>query len=133
MRSIDEYDYEVSARKERKRFKLTVNFKKIYMMNNLLFEDNSDWDDKYPKNILYTMLAGIWLGMTVLFGFSNGILLIVTLPFMFFYFLALRSTYKTWKEYKYNRAAFIFMNIGLLILAAAVGIGAQTLVLRYML
>jgi len=128
---IDDYDYEVSERKERIRFDFTVNFKKIYVMNTTLFENNADWDEHYPKDIFVTMLEGIWTGMTVLFCFSNGVLLIATLPFMFFYLMALHSTYKNWKEYKYKKALFWGINIAGLLLALTIGILVQKYVLKF--
>lgn len=133
MRSIDDYDYELTQRKERRKFKFTVNFKKIYMMNNILLEDNSDWDEKYPKNIFYSMIGGSWLGMAILFAFSNKFLLIVTLPFMFFYFLAIRSTYKSWKEYNYKKGEFCLVNLLGFALSIAVGFLLQILVLKFVL
>lgn len=128
---IDDYDYELSQRKERRSFNFTVNFKKIYMMNNILLEDNSDWDEEYPKNILYTMLIGIWIGMTVLFCFSQSVLLIVTLPFIFFYIMALNSTYKVWKEYKYKKAVFYIINLAAFVISLTIGVLIQIFVLKF--
>lgn len=39
MRGIDDYDYELAQKKERYSFRFTVNFKKMYMMNNTLREN----------------------------------------------------------------------------------------------
>lgn len=130
MRSIDDYDYELANKKERYNFKFTINFKKIYVMNNTLIEDNGDRDDKYPKNILLTMLAGIWVALAVLFCFSKSFLLIVTLPFMFFYGMAFFSTFKAWREYKYKKSQFFLINIAALIVAAAIGVLVQIFVLN---
>lgn len=130
MRSIDEYDLELAQKKERYNFRFTVNFKKMYVMNNTLREDNSERDDKYPKNIFITMLMGIWLAMTVLFCFSKNFLWIVTLPFMVFYIIALVGTFKNWKEYKYKLAPLILCNIGCFLLAAAIGVLFQMFVLK---
>lgn len=130
MGSIDKYDDELSQKKERYTFRFTVNFKKIYMMNTVLFEDNRDWDDTYPRNIFITMLEGIWVGMTVLFAFSQNVLLIVTLPFIFFYGLALFRTYKTWKEYKYPTGQFWLYNLLGLVVSLTLGILFQVFVLK---
>lgn len=128
--NIDDYDYEVERKKERYKFNFTINFKKIYMMNNTLIEDNGDRDEQYPKNILLTMWTGIWVAMTVLCCFSKSFLLIATLPFMVFYIIALASTAKAWREYKYNNAQMVFMNIGATVFALAVGAVFQIFVLK---
>lgn len=130
MAGIDRFDYEASQKRDRRKFNFTVNFKKIYMMNNELFEDNSEWDENYPKNIFLTMLAGIWVGMTALICISKGILFLVTVPFIFFYGMAFFSTYKAWKEYKYKKLPFWLMSIFGLIIALAVGIILQIYVIK---
>ncbi|MCQ2494868.1 MAG: hypothetical protein MJ104_09720 [Lachnospiraceae bacterium] len=130
MRGIDDYDYELSQKKERYKFKFTVNFKKMYVMNNTLREDNGERDEEYPKNIFMTMLMGIWLAMTVLFCFSKSFLWIVTLPFMVFYIIALVGTFNNWREYKYKKAQFFLINIGCFLLAATIGVLFQIFVLK---
>ena len=130
MRHIDEYDYEVSQKKERYKFGFSINFKKMYVMNHTLMEDNSERDENYPKNILLNMYFGCWVAMTILFCFSKNLLWIATLPLIIFYIIALVGVFKTWKEYNYKMAPFVFMNIGAFIFAAGVGVAFQTFVLR---
>lgn len=130
LRGIDSFDYEADQKKDRLRYRFTINFKTIYMKNAILLEDNSEWDEKYPKNILCQMIIGIWLGMFVLFAFSKGILLMATLPFVFFYIMALNSTYKVWKEYRYKKLQFWLYNFVGLTIALALGILVQIFVLR---
>ncbi|MCQ2526458.1 MAG: hypothetical protein MJ130_06805 [Lachnospiraceae bacterium] len=130
MRGIDDYDYELAQKKERYSFRFTVNFKKMYMMNNTLREDNGERDEEYPKNIFVTMLLGIWLAMTVLFCFSKNFLWIVTLPFMVFYIIALVGVFKNWKEYKYKMWQIVLMTIGGFLISATIGVLFQMFVLK---
>lgn len=130
MRGIDDYDYELAQEKERYSFRFTVNFKKMYMMNNTLREDNGERDEEYPKNIFVTMLLGIWLAMTVLFCFSKNFLWIVTLPFMVFYIIALVGVFKNWKEYKYKMWQIVLMTIGGFLISATIGVLFQMFVLK---
>ncbi len=130
MSNIDKYDDELLQKKERYKFNFTVNFKKMYVMNNTLREDNGERDENYPKEIFLTMYAGIWLAMTVLFCFSKNFLWIVTLPFMVFYVIALVGTFKNWKEYKYKVWQFVLMNIGAFLVSATLGVLFQMFVLK---
>ena len=130
MSNIDKYDDELLQKKERYKFNFTVNFKKMYVMNNTLREDNGERDENYPKDIFITMYAGIWLAMTVLFCFSKNFLWIVTLPFMVFYVIALVGTFKNWKEYKYKVWQFVLMNIGAFLVSATLGVLFQMFVLK---
>lgn len=130
MSNIDKYDDELLQKKERYKFSFTVNFKKMYVMNNTLREDNGERDENYPKEIFLTMYAGIWLAMTVLFCFSKNFLWIVTLPFMVFYVIALVGTFKNWKEYKYKVWQFVLMNIGAFLVSATLGVLFQMFVLK---
>lgn len=127
MGTIDRFDYEAGQKRERKNYGFTVNFKKIYMHNNDLMEDNSDWDENYPKNIFINELLGIWIGLVVLIILSHGIVWLVSLPFLFFYGMAFFSTYKAWKEYQYAKGRFWFISLAGLLLALAVGLPIQFL------
>lgn len=127
MNSIDRYDYEASSEKEKKQYRFSINFKMIHYVAQELIDDNGIRDEHYPKDIFLSMLAGIWVGLTVLFFISKSILMIVSLPFIFFYMMAFFKVYQAWKEYKYKKGQFWLLSILGLILALAVGVGLQIL------
>ena len=128
MNNIDSYDYEASEAKRRKDFKFTINFKKIYNMNQELMMDNSIMEEEYPKNILLKMILGTWIGIALFLSFSYRVLLIATVPLLFFYIFAYVSIYKVWKEYHYKKATF-----WLITLLGIVGAGAVTALVQYLI
>ncbi len=128
----DETDSEVKELKEYKT-RFTVNFKKIYDDVDEIVQRTLTVDDKHPKDSLVTLWLGIMVAFVVLFGISYQVLFIITIPFMAFYIMALFRIFKAWKTFHYKAATFWLMTLGGLILAAAVGIGARFLILKYLL
>lgn len=128
MNNIDSYDYEASETKRRKDFKFTINFKKIYNMNQELMMDNSIMEEDYPKNILLKMILGTWIGIVLFLSFSYRVLLIATVPLLFFYIFAYVSIYKVWKEYHYKKATF-----WLITLLGIVGAGVVAALVQYLI
>lgn len=119
MHDIDKYDDDVKENEERMKIPFTLNFKTIstYMFN--LQEGLKEVTDDYPKKDLIKLMVGIEIVLAILIIFSYNIFVIVTLPLMLFYFLALRSVYKSWKACKYPKWKFILPTV-LVILVSAV-------------
>lgn len=110
MHGIDSYDYDVKE-EERMQIPFTLNFKSItsYMQN--LQESLREVDDKYPKYDLIKLMVGIYIVFFILIVFSYNVVLIATLPMMLFYFLALRSVYRSWNACKYPKWKFILPTV----------------------
>lgn len=119
MHDIDKYDDDVKENEERMKIPFTLNFKTIstYMLN--LQEGLKEVTDDYPKKELIKLMVGIEIVLAILIIFSYKAFVIVTLPMMLFYFLALRSVYKSWKACKYPKWKFILPTV-LVILVSAV-------------
>ena len=127
MKSIDDYDDEV-GKEEKKEFRFTINFKKIDYMCSELIADNSIRDEEYPLNILIKMILGIWCGAAIFFCFSYSVILIVTLPILFFFFLAFLKVKSAWKEYQYPMGKFALFNIAGLIVSIGIAVLVQTMI-----
>lgn len=119
MHDIDKYDDDVKENEEHMKIPFTLNFKTIstYMLN--LQEGLKEVTDDYPKKELIKLMVGIEIVLAILIIFSYKAFVIVTLPMMLFYFLALRSVYKSWKACKYPKWKFILPTV-LVILVSAV-------------
>lgn len=120
MHDIDKYDYDVKENEDRPAIPFTLNFKSINALMLSTQDSLKEWDDKYPKKELINLTIGILAVCAVLIAFSYKALVVLTLPMLFFYFLALRSVYKTWKQCGYSKAKFIVASI-IVFAASAVG------------
>lgn len=107
MHGIDKYDYDVKENEERIHVPFTLNFKSISNYMLALQEGMKEHDDEYPKKELWRLTVAIWVIFFILIVFSYNAFVVITIPFMLFYFLALRSIYKTWKMCGYSKAQFI--------------------------
>lgn len=112
--------------------RFTVNFKKIYMDVDEISERTLEVTDKHPKDSLMKLWIGAMIGILVFALFSYQILAIVTLPFIFFYFIALVRIAKCWKGFKYNSAAYWGMTVAGLLVAASAGLALQQVMLRFL-
>ena len=128
----DDTDPEVAALKEYNG-RFTVNFKKIYIDVDELTERTLEITDKHPKDSLLKMWAGAMLGFFVLFMLSYQILLIISVPFMVFYLLAVIRIGKAWKGFKYNNTHYILMTVFTLLGLFAIAMVVQWAVLNFVL
>ncbi len=120
----DESDPEVAELKEYK-VRYTVNFKKIFVDVGEMSEHVLEVTDKHPKDDLMKLWAGAMTAYFVFFLLSYKILMIITLPFIVFYFIALVRIGSVWKSFKYKAWQYWLMTIGALIVIFAVAMVAQ--------
>lgn len=112
MGRFDEYDDELKTMKDEKiQAKFSINFKKLDAMVVRIIEETKDYDDKYPKSELMKIWGCAALAMYVLFGLSHSIFLVVTLPFLFFYFFVMIQVGTAWKRFKYKTGKYWLMTI----------------------
>jgi hypothetical protein len=120
----DESDPEVAELKEYK-VRYTVNFKKIFVDVGEMSEHVLEVTDKHPKDDLMKLWAGAMTAYFVFFLLSYKILMIITLPFIVFYFIALVRIGSVWKSFKYKAWQYWLMTIGALIVIFVVAMVAQ--------
>lgn len=120
----DESDPEVAEIKEYK-VRYTVNFKKIFVDVGEMSEHVLEVTDKHPKDDLMKLWAGAMTAYFVFFLLSYKILMIITLPFIVFYFIALVRIGSVWKSFKYKAWQYWLMTIGALIVIFVVAMVAQ--------
>ncbi len=128
MENMDQYDYDVKENEERPQIPFTLNFKTITAVMQNTQDSLKEWDDKYPKYNLIGLLAGILGIAAILICFTYKALVVATLPMLFFYFLAWRSVFKTWKQCGYSKAAFIIPSIITVCAAAVAGYFVQGII-----
>lgn len=111
MSNWEKYDDEAKEQKQ-----IDVGFRINFIsMNNLLIqldEQTGEWDEKYPKSELYKLWFTDMLMQALLLSLSNGIFMIITLPFLFFYIFVMNRIFKTWKRFKYKKSQFLLMTLG---------------------
>ena len=125
----DETDPEVAELKEYK-VRYTVNFKKIFVDVGEMSEHVLEVNDKHPKDDLMKLWAGAMTAYFVFFLLSYKILLIITLPFIVFYFIALVRIGSAWKSFRYKASHYWLMTIFSLIGVLAVALFAQHFALK---
>lgn len=113
--------YDDEAKLERR---IDVGFRINFIsMNNLLIQLDQQTgaaDEKYPKSELIKLWVSTMIMQTVLLCISTNILLIISLPFLFFYFLVWKNILKTWKRFNYKKSEYILMTLAALVVMAAI-------------
>lgn len=109
--------FDDDAKKEKR---MDVGFRINFItMNNLLIqmdEQTGSYDEKYPKSELLKLWFSCMFMEALLLSISESIILIITLPFAFFYLFVLKRIYKTWKRFEYKKSQFMLMTlIGLIV------------------
>ncbi len=122
-------DYE-AEKMEEFQGRFTINFKKIYFDIDEISERTMEINEKHPKDSLMLSWAGCMCGMFILFLLAYKVFALITIPFFFFYIMALVKMGKCWKSFKYSGAAFVLMTIAATILLFAAAILLRTLFLK---
>lgn len=129
MRSIDDYDYDAGRKEERFHIGFIVSFKSMTLLLNRMEDEIGEFDDQYPRKELLKIWSSIMVVMFVLFLLSYNILFVATLPFIFFYGLALKQLFRAWKRFKYQMGFLRIITLATLVVEIAAALGLQVLIL----
>ena len=129
MRSIDDYDYDAGRKEERFHIGFIVSFKSMTLLLNRMEDEIGEFDDQYPRKELLKIWSSIMVVMFVLFLLSYNILFVATLPFIFFYGLALKQLFHAWKRFKYQMGFLRIITLATLVVEIAAAFGLQVLIL----
>ena len=122
-------DYEAEKMEDFKG-RFTINFKKIYFDIDEISERTMEINEKHPKDSLMLSWAGCMTGLFILFMLAYKVFALITIPFIFFYIMALVKMGKCWKSFKYSGAAFVFMTIAATVVLFAAAMLLRTLFLK---
>ncbi|MCQ2539223.1 MAG: hypothetical protein MJ114_02115 [Acetatifactor sp.] len=129
MGNIDKYDYELQEHREDLKFGVTLNFKSMMGRLSRLEEETREVTEEYPKSELKKIWLGCMAGIFLFALISYSYIIFVTLPIIFFYVLALRNLFKTWKHFGYKSGYLWKITIPTLVVAVAVAVGLQLLIM----
>ncbi len=90
-----------------------------------MIEETAEYDENYPKKDIMNLWIGNMIAFFILFAASYTILMIVTLPFIFFYFMSLSKIFKAWKRFHYKMGYLWTITIIALIVDVAAAILVQ--------
>lgn len=129
MGRFDEYDDELKQLESQEiKLKFTINFKKMDVLVDRIVSETREMNDKHPRAELMKIWAMALLCIFVLFIFSRSLLLIVVLPFLFFYFLVLLQIGSAFKRFHYKRFPYWMKTIGAVLVALALAMCIQMLI-----
>ncbi len=122
----EDVDYEAKELKEFK-VKFTINFKKIFFYVGEVSERTLEVTDKHPKDSLMLLWGGTLLGLFIFFALSYQLFIVITLPIIVFYVIALIRIFKCWSSVGYSKSKFWLMTIPAILGTAGIAFGLQQL------
>lgn len=116
----EEVEGEETLKKERITVGFAWNFISASHTLNRIDEEVGEWDEKYPKSELWKIWGSTLVIMCILLCASYSVVMIATLPFLFFYGSLLFKISKAFKRFGYPRVGYWAATI--LILVGMVGL-----------
>ena len=106
----EDVDYEAKEIKDYEG-RFTLNFKKIFMDVDEINERTLEVTDKHPKDSLLKLWLGAMVGIGVCLLLCYKVFIVIAIPFLVFYLIALFRIHKCWKGFKYSSLQFWLMSI----------------------
>lgn len=130
MPGIDQYDYDLQARKQRPDFNFIISFKSILNALTLIMDTVpvEEADSRYPKSPILKCFLGEWLMVAAFGSFCYNILLLATVPFLGFYIYTIVKTCKAWTHYRYSKGGLVLIVIGGMIVSVGIAVLVQLMV-----
>ena len=129
MGRFDDYDDELKQLENNEiKVKFTINLKKMDVLIARIVEETREFDAKHPRAELMKIWAMALLCIFGLLIVSRNIVLVVTLPFLFFYVLVIFQIGAAFKRFRYKRFPYWMKSLGVFLLALALALCIQALI-----
>lgn len=124
----DEIDEELQQKQDYK-VGFLLSFKSMTNAINLITETQHEWDDKHPRDSFRRIWLGDMLMLLIFFCLTYNVLAIASLPFIGFYSFVLIKLAKAYKSFGYKRTGYWWTTAGGLLIAIAIAVLVQQLIM----